>query len=312
MNSEMGRKVIECADRLGYQRAPKTEAKKTVHFVIYKRRGRVGTASPFFSEMIEVIEGACATMGYALSVAYLDGVNGPEAVAKAAGEIAKSSLLLLLATQIDEETVKLLLKNRTPLVLLDSLFPYMPFNTVTMNNKQAGWLVGNYFLERGHRQIGLITSTPSFNNMVERQQGLEEALSGYGCKLDPQDIFMVEPTIDGSVADIKGILSRRGTPLPTAFFATNDVMALGAYRAFHELGFKIPDDMSIIGMDNLSFSSAITPQLTTIDVPKREMGEQAVAHLIRMAEHKNDIVVKTMVDVALVERGSVKTIRTNR
>ena len=96
--------------------------------------------------------------------------------------------------------------------------------------------------------------------------------------------------------------------LPTAFFADNDVIAIGAMQALRESGYDIPGDVSIIGFDNISYGAISNPPLTTIHVYKHEMGETAVRELLYAVEHVNKIKKKIQVCTDFVERGSVRRI----
>ena len=103
-------------------------------------------------------------------------------------------------------------------------------------------------------------------------------------------------------------LDSRAEPLPTAFFAVNDIMATGAMRALSERGVRLPEEVSIIGMDNMPFGHIISPALTTLDVPKRQISELAVQRLIHMAEHPDGLCLKTVVETTPILRDSVRRI----
>ena len=96
--------------------------------------------------------------------------------------------------------------------------------------------------------------------------------------------------------------------LPTAFFADNDTIAIGAMRAIKEQGYRIPEDISIIGFDNISYGAISEPPLTTINVHKHEMGEMAVRELVRVTESSGRIKMKVQVCTDFVERASVRTL----
>jgi len=98
-----------------------------------------------------------------------------------------------------------------------------------------------------------------------------------------------------------------GNPnLPTAYFADNDMIALGAMKALQEKGYKIPEDVSVIGFDDLPFSEIATPGLTSLRVPKQEMGRMAVRKVIEMMKGDDFVRTKLQVCTAFVERNSVK------
>ena len=111
-------------------------------------------------------------------------------------------------------------------------------------------------------------------------------------------------TMDGAYRDMKAYLA--GNPaLPTAYFADNDMIALGAMKALNEAGIRIPEDISVIGFDDLSFSSISTPGLTTLRVSKQDMGKAAVRRLRELIQGDTSK-LKIQICTQFIERGSVK------
>ena len=147
------------------------------------------------------------------------------------------------------------------------------------------------------------------NNILYRNRGFKSALKARGLTLREEDIVALEPTMDGSYRDMSNWLERRKDPLPTGFFAVNDIVAMGAMRAFAVQDIRVPEDMSIVGMDNMPFSRITFPSLTTLDVPKRQISELAVERLIKLAEQPDELCLKIAVGTNAIIRGSTKSIR---
>jgi LacI family transcriptional regulator len=112
--------------------------------------------------------------------------------------------------------------------------------------------------------------------------------------------------MNGAYEDMKELIAQR-KKLPEAFFAGNDIMAIGCMRAMQEAGYRVPEDVSVIGMDDTSICLACTPQLSTVHVFRRELGQTVVRTLFSLPEEKNACWIKTEVGVELVMRDSVKT-----
>ena len=295
-------KVLELARKMGYQDPSIPTLKKSIQFVIFRKHGRVIIDSPFFSELISGIESACRKNQYELTITYLN-IDEREAVENLIRDAARP--ILLLATEISEEDLRPFLSLKVPLVLLDSNFLNLSFHSVHIDNVKAGYLAGMHFIQRQHRHLGMITSSHPFNNVRDRRAGFEIALQQNGLQLREEDIFPVDPTVEGAYEDMRRMLTEHRGELPTGIFAFNDLVAAGAVRALHSENIAVPDQISIIGMDNMPAAVMINPPLTTVDVPKYTMGMQAVEHLIQLSSKPDRPIMKLVADVHLVERESV-------
>lgn len=114
--------------------------------------------------------------------------------------------------------------------------------------------------------------------------------------------------MDGAYRDMKEHL-KKGAKMPTAFFADNDMIALGCIKAFQEFGYRVPEDISVIGFDDLPFCEISSPRLTTIKVFKYEMGQLAVRRVIELMKNGGKINTKTQICTEFVERDSVADLR---
>lgn len=279
---------------------------RSLRFIIFKRHGKVIMDTPFFSELIGSIETTCRSHQYELLITYMDGndPNMPNQVA----EILKNGNrgILLLATEMTDDQMRLFQNCKVPLLVLDSLFLWDAHNAVIINNREAGFLAAEHFIDCGHRRFGLITSSFAFRNMEDRRDGYIAGLARHGYKLDERDILYVEPTMEGAAHDMLALLDERTRPLPTAVFASNDIIAVGVSRALKERGYVLPDDVSIIGMDDVPVCSVISPQLTTLAVNRSLLGATAVNRLLEMIEHRDTAILKIVLDVNLVPRESVR------
>lgn len=295
-------RVLELARRMGYQDPARLALKKGIHLVMFKKTGRVVIDSPFFSELISGIESCCRKNQYELSISH---VNADDIDMITALIRDNARPILLLATEMSEQELYPFLKVKTPLVVLDSQFFGLSFNCVHIDNIKAGYLAAEYLIKRGHTSLGMITSSPPFNNVRDRQIGFELALREHGLSLPEENLFRVDPTIEGSYEDMHRALQNRTAPMPTGIFAFNDLVAAGSIRAIRSAGYQIPTDISIIGMDNLPLTEAVDPPLTSVHVPKFSMGYLAVEHVLQLIGHSDLPVIKTSVDVRMIERESV-------
>lgn len=299
-------RVLELARKMGYQDPAHVMYKKSIHFVLFRKDGRIIIDSPFFSELISGIESACRKNRYELTISYVN----PDDIDMIASLIRDTARpILLLATELDENEMRPFLKVKTPLVVLDSQFMGLSFSTVHIDNVKAGYLAGDYFIKHGHKNLGMISSSFPFNNVRDRLVGFEIALREHGLTLREENIFTLDPTVEGSYEDMTALLQTRKEPMPTGIFAFNDLVACGAIRAMKAQGIRVPEEVSVIGMDNLPTASMINPALTSVHVPKFAMGFQAVEQLIHLSDNKDMPMMKTSVDICLIERDSVVTLK---
>ena len=129
-------------------------------------------------------------------------------------------------------------------------------------------------------------------------------MTEHDLRFNEDSIWRVTPTLDGAYRDMCALLDGGRKP-PTAFFAGNDIMAVGCMRALTEKGYAVPGDVSLIGMDDLSICQFCTPPLSTIRVFRQELGITAVRTLLSIVGRLNYCTIKTEMSVTLVERGSV-------
>ena len=301
--------VLSIARERGYAGvAGMSPDKRTLRFIIFKRHGKVIMDTPFFSELISSIETACRAHQYELLVTYMD-ASDPNVRSQAADVVINGNQgILLLATEMNDENLRMFKNCKLPLLVLDSLFLWDDHNAVIINNREAGYLAAEHFIACGHRSFALVTSSFPFNNMGDRRDGFTACLKKHGYALREEDIFFVEPTMEGAAHDMLALLDKRTAPLPTALFASNDIMAVGVSRALKQRGYVLPDDISIIGMDDLPICGIVSPQLTTLAVHKSLLGTTAVNRLIDMIERRDNTVFKISLDVELVARESVKAL----
>ena len=301
-------RIIEIAHEMGYQlNREGNKSSRHVRLIIFRSHGMVVMDTPFFSELIESIQLECHRMELELFISHvssrLDSDYSNQINAFRSEECAG---IILLGTEMNEEELKQFRNFRSPMVVLDNLFRMENTHSVVMNNWQAGFLAAEALVAAGHRDIQHITSSISFNNMTDRQLGLTDGLSKHGLKLDSDMIWPVRPTMNGAYEDMTALL-RTGKRLPEAFFAANDIMAIGCMRAIREAGYQVPDDVSIIGMDDTAICLACTPQLSTVHVFRQELGRTVVTTLLTLPQQPMPCSIKTQVGVELVMRDSVKS-----
>lgn len=303
-------KVLKLAKELGYSTnllsKPALKNQKNIRFIIYKKHGMVVSDTPFFSELIEGIDQKARDEGFNLIISY---INEQEENQMEILRILKDnppSGILLLATEMQREDLIPFKSLGLPLVVLDSNFSSEKIDTIIINNTEAAYEATQYLITNGHQDIGYLRSSFWINNFDERKVGFLRALSENGLKFNKKFVFHLEPTLDGAYRDMQNTLALQPPPLlPTAFFADNDIIAIGALRALKDNGYRIPEDISLIGFDNMPFCEITNPSLSTVNVYKRRMGIIALKRLIERIENELVESIKIEINTELVERKSV-------
>lgn len=311
VGEETLQKILELARDMGYVREkPQTAGRKCVRLVVYKRHGQVVMDTQFFAELIEGVERECHLNGLELVVTQIHMEKDPDHLERIEAALREPYQgILLLATELHSEDVRRFEQAQVPLLVLDNLLRHLSLNTIVMDNFEAGYLGTERLIRAGHSRIGLITGSDPFdiNNFDQRREGYEAAMRDAGLSPEPDAVWGVTPTLENAYRDMRLLLSERKGRLPTAFFAANDIMAVGCMRAMQEAGLRIPEDVSIVGMDDLSVCQIVNPPLTTVGVSRTEIGVAAVRRLVEMMEDGAiTSILKIQVGAQLVERKSVK------
>ena len=298
------RKAVKvAAEKYGYDFSKiKTNHVKDgcIHFIVYKKNGAIVDDTPFFAKVSEGISAACAEAGYRLKIQYL---YESEFTQKDLDEIQYSDCagILLLGTEMVTDDLVPFLALPVPLVLLDSYFETFACDTVIINNTQGAYLATRHLIDKCHAQPGYLKSSYAINNFNERQDGFYKAARLHGMSSSQSIVHELTPSMSGAYADMKELLAGN-EPLARCYFADNDLIAAGAIKAFREKGLRIPEDVAVVGFDNIPISQIL--DLTTINVPKEHLGRQAVLRLLQRIKDPSIPPVKIEIGTSLVDRYS--------
>ncbi len=306
VNAETAAKIIEVAKELGYNEESRITR---IKFVMFKKYGDVVEDTPFFPLMIAGVEEECRSCGMEMVIVNLDRRQSDyEALLTSICE-DRTSAVILLGTELEDCDIDLIRSLSFPFVVIDYWKEDMSFDAVLINNADSARMATEYLLSKGHRRIGYLAGSFRIKPFRSRFYGYKSALDKAGLGVNEEYIIELSPTMDQAYLDMKEYLAKKPKEeLPTAFFADNDMIALGAMKAMWECGLKIPGDISVVGFDDLSYSSISHPPLTTLRVPKQDMGRVAVRRLRDMIRDGDGLHLKTQVCTEFVERDSVREI----
>jgi LacI family transcriptional regulator len=216
--------------------------------------------------------------------------------------------LVVLGTELSAADVEAFASVKKPLVFLDTFHEFQPFDFVDMNNEDSVFTVVTHLAARGHRRLGMVKGSflGETRNFRLREEAFVASLARCGLPFEERFVFAADSTFHGAYDDMLAIL-RRGAELPTALFCSNDIIACGCLKALLAHGVRVPEDVSLVGFDDLPLAAVADPPLTTIQVSKAEIGRMAVHLLVnRIRAEGATPPVKVLIGGRLVERGSVR------
>ncbi|MFW6456813.1 MAG: GntR family transcriptional regulator [Planctomycetota bacterium] len=207
-------------------------------------------------------------------------------------------------TSAVNDSLSEIIESGTPTVFVDIKVPRFDVDLVTSDNCGGGYLAARHLLDLGHRRIGFIGDVDS-STVRDRLEGYKRALAEEGVSFD--ELLVKRSYIDfrnekSGCRNTKELLHMADAP--TAIMTSTDSIALGVYQACYELGIEVPDDLSVVGYDNLPYSKSLLPPLTTIDQPKHDMGRKAGELLLDRMQGEEGESREVILDSELVERSS--------
>lgn len=211
---------------------------------------------------------------------------------------------VIIAGRINERLVEYIESLGLPIVLVDYELPRKRVSTVLIDNRKGAFLATQHLIDVGHRSIGFIGGDLDHPSIRERFSSFKNTVEEKGLPLDEK--FLVTDEKDTGVYNGYSAAERLlgATRRPSAIFAANDAMAIGCIESAKQRGMKIPDDLAIIGFDDIEMGSHMDPTLSTVRVFKEELGVHAVRRLVEVVKNKTKAVITMYVPVELIVRES--------
>lgn len=257
----------------------------------------------FISAYIEGMESEARKNGYRLEVSTFKTVD-VTTIFELFHDLSIDGYIVL-GTELNADDIAVLANADAPIVFMDTYFDFEKADFVNMSNIEEAFRVVKFLHAKQHRRIGMVRSCVEVKNFELRDTGFKNALEHFDIPYDEKSIFTVDSTFEGAYQDMHEQLKKRGR-LPTAFFVVNDITAYGCIKALKERGYKVPDDVSIIGFDDLPMSALMDPPLTTMKVSNERIGRYAMRLIIeRIAQDGSLPSTKVTIGGELIERKSV-------
>ncbi|MEK3889240.1 LacI family DNA-binding transcriptional regulator [Bacillus sp. FSL K6-3431] len=290
VNSETRERVLKSVRKLGYYPNEKARSLSSK-----KQNVSLGLLIPdittfYFGELYRGISRTAKNANIDLILRDLDH-EGPlqERILDGMVSLKKHGVsgIIISSRMMTEEYEEVINRLRIPVVLALSEHKESKFSSFKTDDIKASFDAISYLVSRGHKNIGMITSSPGEDKLVgePRFSGFKNAMDFYNLTFNRNQIAYGDNIrYEGGYNAMKQLLETRNDTNISAVFAATDEMAIGAMRCVHDKKLRVPEDISIIGFDNLSISNMVTPKLTTVSQAFEEIGAESVKYLIKLLE----------------------------
>ncbi len=294
VKEETKQRILKLAAEMGYSpsaiaRGLVTKRTRTFGLVV------TSIADPFVAEVVRGIEETALDHGYSLILCQSQAESQREMAAVKMLREKRVEAIIVTASRVGSLYMPLLEEVHVPIVLINNQQEGRYVYSIATDNVQGGRLAGRYLLELGHRRVGYIAGPEGVTSSVDRLEGCRQALKEQGLEL--KMIVPGDGCTDGGQAGMQKLLSSPSPP--TAVFCYNDVTAIGALLAAKEMGCHVPQDISIMGYDDIALAAYVDPPLTTIAQQRYEMGRMATEMALTLV---NDGADSSVEDVLLTGR----------
>ncbi|HKK24040.1 MAG TPA: LacI family DNA-binding transcriptional regulator [Gracilimonas sp.] len=261
--------------------------------------------TPYFNEVLKGVKDEIKKMDLD-TILYNTGSKNPEEAVQNFFDRGTADAVILLSIDVSDDVHERLQATRTPAVLVNSSHP--AYNYLMLNDYQGGYMAGEHLVKQGFQKIGMIQSIVESNTSKERLRGFKDALKNYKMPVNENLFKTGDTTKHGGFTEEAGFeaiykFDKEGE-FPDAIFCTNDTQAVGALYALSKLGLKVPDDIAIMGYDNIKLTKYL--DLTTIDQKMYTIGVEATKRLAEIIKNPDDELYQTTINPVLIQRGSTE------
>lgn len=301
VREEVRERVLQAAQTLGYVHVPRQRSSSLFGVIGKVDDGQPMILNPFYSQVLAAIERECSRyrVGTMLANIEVDRLNRPLDLPPMLLNRQVDGLIIV-GTFLDQTVQTIRIETPSPIVLIDAYAPSLPLDSVLIDNQRGAEEAVSHLVALGHRHIGLIGSTAqSYPSLQERRQGYLRVLKQHRLPIYLGDCA---PTRDAAYVAALELLQR--SPQVTALFVVNDDMARFVMSAGRDCGRSIPDDLSVVGFDDIDAAADASPPLTTMAVDKAMLGVLGVQYLYERVNNPSRSLLTTRVGTTLIVRGS--------
>ena len=298
--------VFKAMDELKYHpnanaRARAHQSAETIGLVV------ADVSDPFFGTMVKAVEQVAHDTGNFLLIG--NGYHDPEKEKQAIEQLIRHRCagLVVHAKILPDEELARFMSHVPGMVLINRMLPGYEHRCVALDDRYGAWLATRHLIQEGHQKIGFLCSNHRISDAQDRLQGYMDALQEHGMQVDERLIASGSPDEQGGEAAMTALLSR-GRQM-TAVACYNDSMAAGALSVLSDNGLEVPQDISLVGFDDVLIARYLRPRLTTVRYPVIAMATQAAELAVALSHEGADLPETTnMFTPTLVRRHSVRSL----
>lgn len=261
--------------------------------------------TPYYTEVLKGVKDEIADLDLDI-VIYNTGSKNPEEGVENFFNRGTADTIITISIEITDSVHQQLQSSEIPIVLIGSSHPM--YNYFELNNKKGGFLAGEHLVKQGYKSMGMILPAVQTKASQLRHQGFVDALKEFKMPINEKFFIRGESTKHAGFTEEAGFeaiydFDKLGE-FPEAIFCSNDTLAIGAYHAITKLGMSIPDDIAIMGYDNIKFTKYL--DLTTVDQKMYSVGVEATKRLAQIIRNDDQQKIQKTIDPVLIARGSTR------
>ncbi|MGN6710214.1 LacI family DNA-binding transcriptional regulator [Anaerocolumna jejuensis] len=315
VSNEMRSKILKTAEEMGYLESKEKYIRTFSRTNLCVMMQKIYSEDMnFYGRILYAVTEEAKKNGYDILINFFDDNNLEVPTMISEHRVAG----IIIIGKIKDENIEKLQKYYRPVVLVDHASLTKSIDSILTDNKLGGFIVTKYLIDKGFKKIGFFGELDYSLSIKERFFGFREAI---GILKNNQELknmsvdkyiqkYSVTDDIEDAVlsSDIMKIIQciKKLKQLPEVFICSNDKAAILLLMALQSLGYHAPEDISLVGFDNIDMCEKVTPKLTTVNVNKDMMGKRAVQRVIYRISHKNCVSENTVINVDLIERDSVR------
>lgn len=306
VSEETRRRVLAQVEEFGCSGWIRKQERKSDNLclILYKKHGVIVDQHPFILQLMESVESRARKYGLSMLMSTVDSRQEIKPQCERINCLDARGAVVI-AVEMDDSDRDTLRCLRLPLVCLSNAFVRQDVDAVLTNNQMGTFQAIEHLVQLGHTRIGYLRSSVRIGMFEERQEGFASALAAFGLTLREEDVFTLGYTEQQSYQDFRTYLQQDDV-LPSALVADDDTLALGAIKALEEEGWRVPEDISVVGFGDRAGCDAGQPPLTSVSVSPYAIGLAAVDTLMQGLEREMDDprTQKVCVSTKLVVRSS--------